>query len=58
MYMGEPSMTSYQPVRPEVDDGNESAAHSLTEAASLDEFLFTIAMLHNRKTAKDSNRTA
>ena len=40
MYMGEPSMMSYQPVRPEVDDGNESAAHSLTVATSLDEFLF------------------
>ena len=33
-------MMSYQPVRPEVDDGNESAANSLTVATSLDEFLF------------------
>ena len=32
-------MTSYQPVRPEADDGNESAAHSLTVATNLDEFL-------------------
>ena len=40
MYMGEPSMMSYQPVRPEIDDGNESAVHSLTVATSLDEFLF------------------